>query len=93
MLNKISRNLITSSIYRQPSGNLKNFKQHLKKHLTDNSLKNKSIHLAGDFNLNLFHHESNKHVNNFLNTLLQYNLIPTINKKRIKCDNIFHPID
>ena len=80
IINKNLRNIVISNIYRQPSGNLKNFKQTLKNQLTDKSLKNKSIYLAGDFNLNLLHHETNKHVNNFVNTLLQHNLIPTINK-------------
>lgn len=80
IINKKSRNIIISSIYRQPSGNVKKFKQHLKNHLTDNKLKCKTIYLAGDFNLNLLHHDTNKHVKNFVNTLLQHNLIPTINR-------------
>ncbi|XP_065658504.1 uncharacterized protein LOC136083020 [Hydra vulgaris] len=34
----------------------------------------------GDFNIDLINHASNNNVNNFINTLLQYNLIPSINK-------------
>ena len=79
IINKI-QNIIISCVYRQPSGNLKNFKQHLKNHLANKNLNNKSIYLAGDFNLNLLHCETSKHVKNFVNTLLQYNLVPTINK-------------
>ena len=79
LISKI-QNIIISCVYRQPSGNLKNFKQHLKNHLANKNLNNKSIYLAGDFNLNLLHCESSKHVKNFINTLLQHNLVPTINK-------------
>ena len=80
ILNKYSRNILVSCVYRQPSGNLKNFKQHLKNHLHKDYLNNKCVYLAGDFNLNLLHCETNKHVKNFVNTLLQHNLVPTINK-------------
>eukprot|EP00111_Clytia_hemisphaerica_P011532 TCONS_00033842-protein len=79
LINKL-QNIIISCVYRQPSGNLKNFKQHLKNHLADKNLNKKSIYLAGDFNLNLLHCDTSKHVKNFVNTLLQHNLFPTINK-------------
>ena len=80
ILNKNSKNIIVSTVYRPPSGNLKSFKKHLKAHISHNNVKNKSIYIAGDFNVNLFQHSSNNNVKNFVNTLLQYNLLPTINQ-------------
>ena len=43
-------------------------------------LANKDLHIAGDFNLNLLHHESNKKVHEFLNIIYRNGMIPTINK-------------
>ena len=40
----------------------------------------KDIHIAGDFNLNLLDHDTNKNVQDFLHLIYQNNLIPTINK-------------
>ena len=36
--------------------------------------------LAGDFNLNVLDFEQNKKVQNFVNLMFQFGLIPTINK-------------
>ena len=41
---------------------------------------NEDIHIAGDFNLNLLDHDTNKKVEDFLNLIYQNNLIPTTNK-------------
>ena len=41
---------------------------------------NKNLHLAGDFNLNLLDHESNKKVHDFFNIIYRNSMIPTINK-------------
>ena len=36
--------------------------------------------LAGDFNINLLEFEQNKKVQNFVNLMFQFGLVPTINK-------------
>ena len=41
---------------------------------------NKQIVLAGDFNLNVQDFENNKKVENFINLMFRYGMIPTINK-------------
>ena len=38
------------------------------------------IVLAGEFNLNMLDFESNKKVQNFINPMFRYDMIPTINK-------------
>ena len=40
----------------------------------------KHIYIAGDLNINLLDHTSNRKVKSFVDTILQNNLIPTINK-------------
>ena len=49
----------------------------------NNSLRFNSLDIespAGDFNLNLLDHESNKKVRDFLNIIYRNGMIPTINK-------------
>ena len=36
--------------------------------------------LAGDFNINVLDFEQNKKIQNFVNLMFQYGLVPTINK-------------
>ena len=38
------------------------------------------MHIAGDFNLNLLDHNTNRKVHNFLSLIYQNGMIPTINK-------------
>ena len=45
-----------------------------------NDTVNKHIVLAGDFNLNLLDFENNKMVENFINLIFRYDMIPNINK-------------
>ena len=42
----------------------------------------KNILLVGDSNVNLLHFEQNKKVQNFINLMFQFGLIPTTNKPR-----------
>ena len=41
---------------------------------------NENLHIAGDFNLNLLDHDSNKKVHDFLNIIYRNSMIPTRNK-------------
>ena len=38
------------------------------------------MHIAGDFNLNLLDHNTNRKIHNFLSLIYQNGMIPTINK-------------
>ena len=44
---------------------------------------NKDIHIAGDFNLNLLDHDTNKKLQDFLNLVYQNDLIPTNKPTRV----------
>ena len=94
IINKDTRNIIITNMYRPPNGNYQPFKDHLKNLLSH--YENKEIYLTGDMNLNLFNYDTNSHVRDLLNTLLQNNILPTINqatrvtKVSATCiDNIF----
>ncbi|XP_065672231.1 putative histone-lysine N-methyltransferase 1 [Hydra vulgaris] len=78
--NKNTKNIIVNATYRPPSGNLKKYKTHLKSFITAINKTRDHVFLAGDLNIDLKKHASNNNVKNFINTLLQNNLIPTINK-------------
>jgi len=78
IINKATKNIIINTLYRQPSGNIKNFKKHLRTFLTTVNKTGKHIYIVGDFNINLFDHASNNTVKHFVNTLIQNNVIPTI---------------
>ena len=43
-------------------------------------MRNKSVILARDFNINVLEIEQNKKVQNFVNLMFQFGLVPTINK-------------
>ena len=80
LVNNTERNTIINTTYRPPSRNLKKFKTHLKTFLNKIHKLKKHIYLVGDFNINLINYASNNNAKNFINTLLQNNFIPTINK-------------
>ena len=53
------------------------------------NVKRKSILLAGDFDIKLLHFELNKKIQNFINLMFQFGLVPTTNKPaRIMKDTI-----
>ena len=67
-------------LYRPPSGKIEPFEKFLNKLLSSVQNSNKNLHIAGDFNLNLLDHDSNKKVHDFLNIIYRNSMIPTINK-------------
>ena len=48
--------------------------------LSANDKTSKNIIFGGNLNINVLDYESNKKVQHFLSIMIQYNLIPTINK-------------
>ena len=74
------RNTLVNVLYRPPSGKIEPFEKFLSKLLSSVQNSNKNLYIAGDFNLNLLDHDSNKKVYDFLNIIYRNSMIPTINK-------------
>ena len=75
-----SKNKIFNIVYRPPGGDLKVFENYFQSILSHNSIRNKNVILAGDFNINVLDFEQNNKVQNFVNLMFQFGLVPTINK-------------
>ena len=75
-----SKNIILSTIYRPPNGDMKQCETYFKDVFSKNDKNLKNIVLAGDFNINVLDFETNKNVQNFLNLMFHYNMIPLTNK-------------
>ena len=68
---------IVASVYRHPNGNTKHFVEGLGKHLSKMD-KNSTCIIGGDLNIDLIKYK-NSSVSLYIETLLEYNLIPCIN--------------
>ena len=75
-----SKNIILSIIYRPPNGDMKQSETHFKDLFSKNGKNLKNIVLAIDFNINYLDFETNKNVQDFLNLMFSYNMIPLTNK-------------
>ena len=80
ILSDKTRNILANVLYRPPLGQYEQFENFLTTFFSQTKNCNKDIHIAGDSNLNLLDHDTNKKVQNFLNLIYQNNLISTINK-------------
>ena len=80
ILNKKCKNIILNTICRPPNGDIETCENYFKNLFAKNDTVNKHIVLAGDFNLNVLDFENNKKVENFINLMFRYGMIPTINK-------------
>lgn len=74
-------NIIIGVIYRPPSGDFKKFTEYIDNTLSSLTNSNKSIHLMGDFNINLLNIETCSLTSDFFETMLSYSL----------CSSIFRP--
>ena len=74
------RSTFVNVLYSPPNGKIKPFEDFLVSLLSSVQNANKDLHIAGDFDLNLLDHESNKKVHDFLNIIYRNGMIPTINK-------------
>ena len=74
------KNVILNTIYRPPNGDMKQCETHFKDVFSKNGKNLKNIVLAGDFNINFLDFETNKNVQDFLNLMFCYNMIPLTNK-------------
>ena len=75
-----TRNILVNVLYRAPVGQYEQFENFLTTFFSRTKNCNKDIHIAGNFNLNLLDHDTNKKVQDFLNLIYQNNLITKINK-------------
>ena len=74
------KDIIFNIVYRSPDGNLEVCEKYFQSILSKNSIRNKSVILAGDFNINVLDFDQNKKVQNFVNLMFQFGLVPTPNK-------------
>ena len=75
-----SKNIILNTIYRPLNGDMKQCETHFKDLFSKNGKNLKNIVLAGDFNINFLDFETNKNLQDFLNLMFCYNMIPLTNK-------------
>ena len=72
------KNLILTTMYRPPSGNINAFMTSLETYFS--ACMNKQNYTLGDFNLNLTKYSSSKSVQQFVDLIFEFGSIPTINK-------------
>ena len=75
-----SKNIILNTTYRAPNGDMKQCETYFKDVFSKSGKNRKNIVLAGDFNINFLDFETNKNVQDFLNIIFRYNMIPLTNK-------------
>ena len=78
--NKNSKNIVLNLVYRPPNGDHKELEKYFKSSLSKREISHKDIILAGDFNITLLDFDANKKVQNFVNLMFRFGMIPTINK-------------
>ena len=80
ILSNKKRNTLINALYRPPNGQIEPFENFLNNIFSKIKKSNKLFHIAGDFNLNLLDHDTNRKVQRFLNIVYRNGMIPTINK-------------
>ena len=67
-------NIILSSIYRPPYSNIDSFTHIISNYLHSIS-HNKTVYVFGDFNIDIFKHNNNKHIKDFIDNIYQFGYI------------------
>ena len=78
--NTKSKNIILNTICRPPNGDMKQCESYFKDVFSKNGKNLKNTVPAGDFNINFLDFETNKNMQDFLNFMFRYNMIPFTNK-------------
>ena len=78
IIHQNTKNSIVTTLYRPPVSNFKQFKKLLKDHISKS--RSKRLYIAGDFNINLLNYEIDLNIANYVNTLIQHNVLPLIDK-------------
>ena len=90
---QIPKNIILNTIYSPPYGDMKQCETHFKDLFSKNGKNMKNIVLAGDFNINFLDFETNKNVQDILNLMFRYNMIPLTNKPTRVTRHLANTID
>ena len=80
IINPLRQKKTINALYRPPNGQRESFEKFLNNIFSKIKKSNKLFHIAGDFNLNLLDHDTNRKVQRFLNIVYRNGMIPTINK-------------
>ena len=80
-------------VYRPPNGDHKELENYFKSSLSKQEISHKDVVLAGDFNINLLDFDTSKKVQNFVNLMFRFVMIPTINKPTRVTRNTLSAID
>jgi len=80
IMNKTGKSLLISSLYRPPCGKQNNFINSFKIITSQMSKQDKYIFFAGDINMDALNYERLPKIKCFFDSLLEFNLIPTIFK-------------
>ncbi|XP_065642266.1 uncharacterized protein LOC136073905 [Hydra vulgaris] len=75
-----SKNILVSTCYRPPEGDLLIFSNHLKQIFIKNNNEQKKIFCIGDINIDCLQYEKNANIKLFFDEMLQYYIFPIINK-------------
>ena len=78
--NKNPKNTVLNLVHCPPNGDRTELENCFKSSLSKREISHKDIILAGDFNINLLDFDANKIVQNFVNLMFCFGMIPTINK-------------
>ena len=91
--NKKCKNIILNRIYRPSNGDIETCENCFKNLFSKNDTVNKHNVLAGNFNLNVLDFENNKNVQNFMDYMFLYGMMPAINKPTRVTANMATAID
>ena len=80
IINPSSKNIIVGDIYRAHKTDTNLFLSDLSNCLTKITNENKECYISGDFNLNLLKHNTEHHINEFLNSFHSHNMFPLIDR-------------
>ena len=93
IINEKSKNIILNLTYRPPNSEVKEFEKYLNKILSTNDILKKKVIMADTFNMNMLDFEQNKKVQNFLDIMFGYSMMPVINKPTRVTKNTATAID
>ena len=77
---KKKKNIVLNLVYRPLNGDHKELENYFKSSLSKREILHKDIILAGDLNINLLDFDANKKIQNFVNLMFPFGMIPTKNK-------------
>ena len=80
IINPLRQKKTINALYRPPNGQIESFEKCLNNIFSKIKKSNKLFHIAGDFDLNLLDHDTNRKVQRFFNIVYRNGMIPTINK-------------